>query len=159
MATVGAESLMKEYTGRHDDLIVDFIQGRHDYGKGHVREVLGDMLYQECCKRRVDKVLHEHADKATKKVDDGESSKVTIEHITIGNLTAYVSRLSFAVELTIEQFHTMEEFNEDNFDQFLRAKGAIDVGYCGVFGAYLFFKADNLVDAEKILAEADRLLP
>ena len=57
MATLGAECLGKEYSGRQDDLIRDFIAGKHDSHKGVVCEVLGITLYTECCKRRVDIAL------------------------------------------------------------------------------------------------------
>lgn len=57
MATFGAECLEKEYSGRQDELIRDFIAGKHDFQKGTVREVLGITLYQEYCKRRVDIVI------------------------------------------------------------------------------------------------------
>ena len=57
MATVGAEMLQKEYSGKQDDLIADFISGRHDYRKSAVYEVLGESLYQECCRYRVESVM------------------------------------------------------------------------------------------------------
>lgn len=57
MATFGAECLEKEYSGRQDELIRDFIAGKHDFQKSTVREVLGITLYTECCKRRVDTAL------------------------------------------------------------------------------------------------------
>jgi hypothetical protein len=59
MPTVGAEWLAKDYGGREDDLIRDFIAGKQDFRKGAVREVLGEGLYLECCKRRVDKAMKE----------------------------------------------------------------------------------------------------
>lgn len=60
MATVGAERLEKEYVELGQDaLIRDFIEGKHDFQKRFVREVLGEGLYLECCKRRVDKALAE----------------------------------------------------------------------------------------------------
>jgi len=59
MASVGAEWLEKDYAGRQDDLIRSFIAGEHDFQKRFVREVLGEGLYLECCKRRVDKALSE----------------------------------------------------------------------------------------------------
>lgn len=60
MATVGAEWLEKDYAERGQDaLIRAFIAGEHDFQKRYVREILGEGLYLECCKRRVDKALAE----------------------------------------------------------------------------------------------------
>ena len=59
MASVGAEWLEKDYGGDTNRLIRDFIAGKHDFQKRAVREVLGDGIYLECCKKRVELALAE----------------------------------------------------------------------------------------------------